>query len=111
MVLSRRERYIAIVTIALVASVMLYRYLLAPLLTQATELSGQIADAQVKMKRTQGVFDNSVLVRISDLLITSTRKEGSDDLTLSLGISTIYYAPEADRSRSATASAAWEVSP
>jgi type II secretory pathway component PulM len=33
-------------------------------------------------------------VRITDLLISSTRKEGTDDLSLTLGISTIYLAPE-----------------
>lgn len=33
-------------------------------------------------------------VRISDLLISSTRKEGTDELALTLGISTIYLAPE-----------------
>src|SRR5438874_10013907 len=80
MVLSRRERYIAIVTIVLVASVMLYRYILAPLLTQATELSGQIADAQVKMKRTQGVFDNSVLARrrLADMVGKTLLKNESE---------------------------------
>src|SRR5207244_11753494 len=36
-------------------------------------------------------------VRITDLTLT-TRKEGADDLTLSLGIATIYLAPEADKS-------------
>jgi Tfp pilus assembly protein PilO len=42
----------------------------------------------------------SVPVRITDLSINS-RKEGTDDLAVQLGISTIYLAPETDKSKSA----------
>ena len=43
-------------------------------------------------------------VRVSDLTVSS-RKEGNDDLTFVVGVSTIFLAPEADKSRTATAMA------
>ena len=41
-------------------------------------------------------------VRVGDLTISS-RKEGADDLTFQVGISTIFLAPESERTKTATA--------
>jgi hypothetical protein len=41
-------------------------------------------------------------VRVTDILLSSTRKEGTDDLSLTLGISTIYLAPQEPRKGEAT---------
>lgn len=51
-----------------------------------------------------------VPVRITDLHISSSRKEGTDDLSLTLGISTIYLAPEPRKSETpgVQTATAWE---
>jgi len=49
-------------------------------------------------------------IRVTDLQLTS-RKEGTDDLSIQFGISTIYLPPETDKSRSEMASLAREERP
>src|SRR2546423_14138775 len=63
MVLSRRERYIGILTVAVIAALALYHFMLAPMLTRASDLSRQIGDAQIRLTRSQGVLDNSKIAR------------------------------------------------
>ena len=56
------------------------------------------------------VQTSRIPVRINDLTISSTRKEGTDDLALTLGISTIYLAPEPKKGEAPNlqTAAAWE---
>lgn len=52
-------------------------------------------------------------VRITDILLSSTRKEGTDDLSLTMGISTIYLAPQEPPKGTATGTqtaSVWEAS-
>jgi hypothetical protein len=174
-ILSKRERYIAIGTGAVVALLALDRFLFTPLLDQRAQLTSEIELARHGLERATRLFANSrkvnqrwgemldsgvktdasaaesqvlqavhdfaresglnmtsvkrertdrvkefqqitlravatgnmsaasrflwrvqtarVPVRVTDIQIT-TRKEGTDDLSLTLGISTIYLAPE-----------------
>jgi hypothetical protein len=50
------------------------------------------------------VQTTSLPVRVTELSLTS-RKEGADDITVSLAVSTIYLAPESDKSKSSNATA------
>jgi type II secretory pathway component PulM len=60
-------------------------------ITLRAAANGNMSAASRFMYRVQTA---RVPVRITDLLISSSRKEGTDDLSLTLGISTIYLAPE-----------------
>ena len=194
MVLSKRERYISIITVSVLAVLGLYQFVVEPLLTRHAELSASITAAQDKLEASQRKFETSrraskqwsqmvsgglhtdesaaenlllnnlrewgqesgmsisslkpernekekdfyrktiratgtgnmsqigrflwriqsstIPIRVSDLQISS-RREGSDDLAIILGVSTIYLAPQTDKSprpAGATASAR-ELSP
>lgn len=181
MVLSKRERYIAIATLAAIGIFGLDRVVLTPLVTANNELNAQVDGCQQQLEKAQRLFKNSrrksqdwsrmqtnglrrkdaseteslilnrirdwaqdagmslssvkpertekeksfqkitfratgiggmsqisrflgrikdsdVPVRIGELQITA-RKEGTDDLSLQLGISTIYLAPEGEKER------------
>ena len=195
MVLSKRERYIGIITGLVLAVLVLDYFIVSPLLAQMDALNGKIAKARNEVGNATDLIDLSrraqtrwaemsrgavrtdpsqadqivnnvsdwardagmslssvkperdekekdfgkksyratgagrmseigrflwhiqtapVPVRITDLTITS-RKEGSDDLSISLGIATIYQLPETDKSNhpagNATASLTREVLP
>ena len=66
--------------------------------------SGQMSQLARFLNRIQTA---TIPIRITDLSITS-RKEGTDDLSISVGLATIYLAPDADKalhsSQGATAS-------
>jgi hypothetical protein len=183
-VLSKRERYIAIITVSAVGLLALDRFILDPLLKDTRDLEVKIHSAQAQLDDASNLFDlkrraanrwremtvgglardesaaesqilhnlndwsrevglslswkrdrtekegefykityraqgagnmsqigrflfrvkaATVPVRISDLQVTS-RKEGTDDLAVTLGVSTIYLPPEQEKSsRTATA--------
>ena len=184
MVLSKRERYIAIATAATLGILAMDRVVFDPLMSRKQALDAQIIDAQDKMDRNARLFkkskdmnkqwsdmlngglrrdasnaESSVLnnvrdyaadagmtlsslkpernekekdfikatfratgtgsmqqlgrfiyhnqvantpLKITDLAIT-TRKDGTDDLAIQVGIATTYLAPEPDKNRTATA--------
>lgn len=183
MVLSKRERYIAIATVAAVGILGLDRMVLDPLVSESSLLNTQLSDCQERLDRAARLFknckrksgdwsrmqtgglrrkdaaeaeslilnrirdwaqdagmslasvkpertaeeksfqkitfratgtgnmsqisrflgrikDSDVPVRVGELQITA-RKEGTDDLSVQLGISTIYLAPDAEKDRPA----------
>jgi len=177
-VLTKRERYTAILTGIVLGALVLYWVAIGPLLDQKTELDAKINDVQEQLDHAKRLFDTSraasrkweqlargglrrdeseaesqilnnirewaqdarmalssvkpertekekefvkttfratgaggmgqvgrflwriqtaaVPVRVTDVTIT-THKEGTDDLTVSIGVATIYQAPEAEK--------------
>lgn len=193
MVLSRRERYIAIATFAAVGILGLDHYVLTPLMAASDTLDTQLAQTQQQLDKTQRLFASSrrkgqawsdmqkqglrrrdsaeaesqvlnsmrdwaqeagmslssvkpertekekefqksifratgtggmaqisrflwhiqtatIPIRINDLQI-STRKEGTDDLTLQLGVSTIYLPNEKEKESATAGLSSREVQP
>jgi hypothetical protein len=187
-VLSKRERYVAIGTISVVALMGIYYVLISPLLERKAKLDADIADRKLQLARAQRLMDDSkrmgpvlaqrvagplkknaseaesqmlknigdwardarmsapsidkpdrtekekdftkmtfrasgagsmnqvgnflwrlhtstIPVRVTDLTI-ATHKEGSDDLTIQLGISTIFLASDMDKAAKPPAAAA-----
>ncbi|HOW69975.1 MAG TPA: GspMb/PilO family protein [Phycisphaerae bacterium] len=193
MVLSKRERYIAIATVAAVGILGLDRFVLNPLVSKNSQLNLQIDSCEQQLEKARRLFKNSrrksqawaqmqsnglrrkdaaeaeglvlnrirdwaqdagmslssvkpertekpmafgkitfratgtggmtqisrflgrlkdadVPVRIGELQITA-RKEGTDDLSLQLGISTIYLSPETEKDRPIPVPSSQEVRP
>jgi hypothetical protein len=73
-------------------------------LTFRVTANGSMGQIGRFLSRAQGA---TIPVRVTDLSVSS-RKEGSDDLTLSVAIATIYPAPEANKPGGAAVSAGWE---
>jgi Tfp pilus assembly protein PilO len=180
-VLSKRERYIGIITVAVLAILVLDHFIVSPLLDQKAELDAKINDAQGQLDRADRLFSTArrasrkwsemargaivsdsaeadrilnrvsewanesgmslpslkperdekeagfnkktfratgagtmaqigrflykiqtanIPVRITDLTISS-HKEGTDDLSITFGVATIYQLPPADNNRNA----------
>jgi hypothetical protein len=69
--------------------------------------SGRMRDIREFLIRIQ---ESPIPVKVSDLQL-SAHKEGTDDLSLQIGISTAYLLPDADKDKNRPAAAAREVTP
>ena len=63
MVLSRREKYIAIITSVIVAVPVLHSYVVSPLMTRLAVLDADILAAQQELERTGRLFETSKAAR------------------------------------------------